>query len=221
MNFFFCEIDPVKAPETYRNTQRLKKNTHKSCKSSRPPLTKKTYHGAPPPLLHSSLGSEGVPRRTGSRENSARESLHLASSSSPSIWTPSPSPSKSSTRIRRTASSGTGKRRSTALRSREHPRGSRSVAVLHGAPPPERISASTKHRTGRAILSPTPPAGKPHNPRLCTGEIQGFPTLPPPERPAEGGETGRSTPASWIERWGKKSPLLDCAGKRAGSKVPF
>jgi hypothetical protein len=84
------------------------------------------------------------------------------------------------------------------------------VAALRGAPPPERISASTKRRTGRAILSPTPPAGKPHNPRLCTGEIRGFPTLPPPERPAEGGETGRSPPASWIERWGKKvaSPVL-------------
>ena len=212
---------PVIAPETYRTALRLKKITHKSCKSSRPPLTKKTYHGAPPPLLLSNLGSERVPRRTGSRENSARKSLHLPSSSSPSNPSPSPSPSSRSNRRRRTTSSGTGKRHNTAQRSCEHPGGGRSMAVPRGAPPSERISASTKRRTGRAILSPTPPAGLPLNPRLCTGEIRGFPTLPPPERPAEGGETGRSTPASWIERWGKKSPLLYCSGGESRVQGPL
>ena len=61
----------------------------------------------------------------------------------------------------------------------------------------KRTAADTKHHTDHASISCAPPAGT-HSPlRYIHEEIWGSPTLPPPERPAEGERTHRSSTARW------------------------
>jgi hypothetical protein len=93
------------------------------------------------------------------------------------------------------------------------------VVAPRRAAPLENISVATK-TPDRPRHPLHDAAGRPLlNPRLYTDRIRGFPTLPPPQRPAEGGETGGSPSASWIEQGGEKTPLLYCSGEEIRSKV--
>lgn len=109
--------------------------------------------------------------------------------------------------------------------------GSRPPSPLHELPPvPEEASAeqgaSAAHQpagdgaeegkpqsTASATASPFPPRPRrPHPSKLHAGApIWGFPSLPPPERPSEGGESTRYAGGSWTARSRLPVASLHCS----------